>query len=61
MTGTVLHDDVQLIPVDVAISMFGHQVGGVHEARFIKPNRMAVITHQKGGSYQVGAMAHFES
>jgi len=24
-------------------------------------NRMAVITHQKGGSYQVGAMAHFES
>lgn len=24
-------------------------------------NRMAVITHQKGGSYQVGAMAHLES
>ena len=24
-------------------------------------NRMAVITHQKGGSYQVGAMAQFES
>ncbi|MGW4208744.1 carboxymuconolactone decarboxylase family protein [Lentzea sp. NPDC004789] len=23
-------------------------------------NRMAVITHQKGGSYQVGAMADFE-
>ena len=24
-------------------------------------NRMAVITQQKGGAYQVGAMAHFES
>ncbi|MEV6241072.1 carboxymuconolactone decarboxylase family protein [Lentzea sp. NPDC051838] len=24
-------------------------------------NRMAVITHQKGGSYQAGAMANFES
>jgi AhpD family alkylhydroperoxidase len=24
-------------------------------------NRMAVITHQKGGSYQTGAMADFES
>jgi AhpD family alkylhydroperoxidase len=24
-------------------------------------NRMAVITHQKGGSYEVGAMAHFEN
>lgn len=24
-------------------------------------NRMAVITHQKGGSYQTGAMAQFES
>lgn len=23
-------------------------------------NRMAVITHQKGGSYQIGAMAQFQ-
>jgi hypothetical protein len=51
VTGTMLHDDAQLIPVDVAIGMFGHQVGGVHEVRFIKPNRMAVINDKL---YRVG-------
>ena len=51
VTGTLLHDDAQLIPVDAAIGLFGHQVGGVHEVRFIKPNRMAVINDKL---YRVG-------
>lgn len=51
LTGTLLHEDAQMIPVDAAVSVFGHQVGGIQEVRFIKPNRIAVINDKL---YRIG-------
>ncbi len=57
LTGTLLHEDAQMIPVEAAVSVFGHQVGGVQEVRFIKPNRIAVINEKM---YRVGDMVDGE-
>jgi hypothetical protein len=57
LTGTLLHEDVQLIPVDASVSVFGHQVGGTQEVRFIKPNRIAVINDKM---YRVGDLVEGE-
>ena len=57
VTGTVLHEDSQMIPVDVSINFLGHQVGGVQEVRFIKPNRIAVINDKM---YRVGDVVEGE-
>lgn len=57
VTGTMLHDDAQLMPVDVSINVFGHQVGGIQEVRFIKPNRMAVINDKM---YRIGDIVEGE-
>lgn len=51
VTGTLLHEDSQLLPVDASVNVFGHQVGGIQEVRFIKPNRIAVINDKM---YRVG-------
>ena len=57
VTGTLLHEDSQLIPVDVSINFLGHQAGGVQEVRFIKPNRIAVINDKM---YRVGDVVEGE-
>jgi len=57
LTGTLLHEDSQFLPVDVSINIFGHQVGGVHEVRFIKPNRIAVINDKM---YRIGDVVEGE-
>jgi len=41
----------------VSVNVFGHQVGGVHEVRFIKPNRIAVINDKM---YRVGDVVESE-
>jgi hypothetical protein len=57
VTGTMLHEDAQLIPVDMSINFLGHQVGGIQEVRFIKPNRIAVINDKM---YRVGDVVEVE-
>src|SRR5436190_7138663 len=57
VTGTLLHEDSQLLPVDASVNVFGHQVGGIQEVRFIKPNRIAVINDKM---YRVGDMVDGE-
>jgi len=57
VTGTLLHEDSQLLPVDASINVFGHQVGGTHEVRFIKPNRIAVINDKM---YRIGDVVEGE-
>jgi len=57
VTGTMLHEDAQMIPVDVSINFLGHQVGGMQEVRFIKPNRIAVINDKM---YRVGDVVEGE-
>jgi hypothetical protein len=57
VTGTLIHDDAQLMPVDMSINILGHQVGGTQEVRFIKPNRMAVINDKM---YRVGDVVEGE-
>jgi hypothetical protein len=57
VTGTVLHEDSQLIPLDVSINFLGHQLGGIQEVRFIKPNRIAVINDKM---YRVGDVVEGE-
>jgi hypothetical protein len=57
VTGTLLHEDAQLLPVDVSVNVFGHQVGGIHEVRFTKPNRIAVINDKM---YRVGDVVEGE-
>ena len=57
LTGTLLHEDSQFLPVDVSVNIFGHQVGGVHEVRFIKPNRIAVINDKM---YRIGDVVEGE-
>jgi hypothetical protein len=57
LTGTMLHEDSQFLPVDVSVNIFGHQVGGIHEVRFTKPNRIAVINDKM---YRVGDVVEGE-
>jgi hypothetical protein len=51
LTGTMLHEDVQIVPIDVSVSIAGHQVGGIQDVKFTKPNRIAVINDKL---YRVG-------
>jgi hypothetical protein len=51
VTGTMLHEDAKILPVDVSVNVFGHQVGGIQDVRFIKPNRIAVVNDKM---YRVG-------
>lgn len=57
LTGTLLHEDVQVLPVDVSISIVGHTVGGIQDVRFTKPNRIAVINEKM---YRVGDVVEGE-
>jgi len=57
LTGTMLHEDVQVLPIDVSITIVGHQVGGVQDVRFTKPNRIAVINEKM---YRVGDVVEGE-
>lgn len=57
LTGTLLHEDVQVLPIDVSINVVGHQVGGVQDVRFTKPNRIAVINEKM---YRVGDVVEGE-
>jgi len=57
LTGTLLHEDVQVLPVDVSVSVVGHQVGGIQEVRFTKPNRIAVINEKM---YRMGDVVEGE-
>jgi hypothetical protein len=57
LTGTMLHEDVQMLPVEAAVSAFGFQVGGVQDVRFTKLNRIAVINEKM---YRVGDVVEGE-
>src|SRR5262249_36395196 len=51
LTGTMLHDDVQMLPLDASVNVFGHQVGGTQLVKFTKPNKIAVVN---GKMYRIG-------
>ncbi len=51
LTGTVIHDSYQFIPVDARVVVFGHHVGAIHPVRFMKPDRLAVVNEKM---YRVG-------
>ncbi len=51
LTGTMIHEDIQMVPVDATVSFMGHTAGGQQEVRFVKPNRIAVINEKM---YRVG-------
>lgn len=57
LTGTILHEDVQVMPVDVSVSIGGHLMGGVQDVKFTKPNRIAVINEKM---YRVGDVVEGE-
>jgi len=57
LTGTLLHEDVQMLPVEAAVIAFGVQVGGVQNVRFTKLNRIAVINDKM---YRVGDVVEGE-
>ncbi|HZE99641.1 MAG TPA: hypothetical protein VE981_21725 [Planctomycetota bacterium] len=57
LIGTLLHEDVQMMPLDASINVFGHQVGGIQEVRFTKPNRIAVINDKM---YRMGDIVEGE-
>lgn len=57
VTGTLLHEDSQLLPVDASVNVFGHRLGGIQEVRFVKPNRIAVINDKM---YRVGDVVEGE-
>lgn len=51
LTGTMLHENSQILPMDVSVNVLGHQLGGIQDVRFIKPNRIAVVNDKM---YRVG-------
>jgi hypothetical protein len=51
LTGTTLSDVWEQVPVDVRLSVFGHQVGSVLDVRFVKPVRIAIVN---GKPFRVG-------
>ncbi|HUR38308.1 MAG TPA: hypothetical protein VM222_02390, partial [Planctomycetota bacterium] len=57
LTGTMLHENVQMLPVEAAVSAFGIQVGGVQDVRFTKLNRIAVINEKM---YRIGDVVEGE-
>ena len=48
LTGTLLHEDVQVLPIDVSVNVGGVYVGGIDDVKFTKPNRIAVINDKIG-------------
>jgi hypothetical protein len=57
LTGTISYEDWSQQPVDMTVSVFGHQAGGAQTFRFIKPSRMAVINEK---IYRIGDMVESE-
>jgi hypothetical protein len=57
LTGTTLSDVWEQVPVDVRLSVFGHQVGAVLDVRFVKPLRIAIVN---GKPYRVGDLVDGE-
>ncbi len=57
LTGTLLHEDVQMLPVDSAVIAFGIPMGGVQDVRFTKINRIAIINEKM---YRVGDVVEGE-
>jgi len=57
LTGTMLHEDVHVLPIDTSVNIVGHQVGGIQDVRFTKPNRIAVINDKM---YRVGDVVEGE-
>ena len=51
LSGTVRYDEEIMQPVVASVVIFGHQVGMLHQVRFTKPNRLAIIN---GTMYRVG-------
>jgi hypothetical protein len=51
LTGTTLSEVWEQVPLDVRVSVFGHQVGSVLDVRFVKPVRIAILN---GKPYRVG-------
>lgn len=51
LTGTTLSEVWEQVPLDVRLSVFGHQVGSVLDVRFVKPVRIAILN---GKPYRVG-------
>jgi hypothetical protein len=51
LTGTLIHDSYQFIPVDARVMVFGHPAGVIHPVRFMKPDRLAVVNEKM---YRVG-------
>lgn len=46
VTGTLLHDHVEMVALDPSVVAFGHIVGSPFEVKFLKPNRMVVINEK---------------
>jgi hypothetical protein len=57
LTGTLLHEDVQMLPVEAAVMAFGVQIGGLQDVRFTKLNRIAVINEKM---YRIGDVVEGE-
>lgn len=51
LTGTTLSEVWEQVPVDVRLSVFGHQAGSVLDVRFVRPIRIAILN---GKPYRVG-------
>jgi hypothetical protein len=57
VTGTTTAEEWEPVPVDLRVSVFGHQVGALHPVRFVRPIRLAVIN---GQTYRVGDLVEGE-
>ena len=57
LTGTLLQEAAEFVPVDARVDFLGHQVGAVHDVRFVKPTRMALINDK---TYRVGDVVEGE-
>ena len=57
VTGTTTAEEWEPVPLDLRVSVFGHQVGAIHPVRFVRPIRLAVIN---GQTYRVGDVVEGE-
>jgi hypothetical protein len=51
LTGTTLSEVWEQVPLDLRVSVFGHQAGSLLDVRFVKPVRIAILN---GKPYRVG-------
>jgi hypothetical protein len=51
LTGTTLSEVWEQVPLDLRVSVFGHQAGSLLDVRFVKPVRIAILN---GKAYRVG-------